>query len=719
MSNKTETVATILEAGNGALPNEIIGLLLVIGIILTAIIVLMRKSPFYVIGRIVIFLATIIKTLFKPVISLLRVFRIISRAKVKAPSGTPVPGPSVAVAFARTVAKKTETDITLELGFEETIEKLQKHLEAEKRSVINSYKDIPASAKIQLKEIDVADLIVHYLANELDENLFNSDILELPGDAAEENIQKVVATVKLILLRKALDQLTEREQYELRILKTVSSKERELYIQLDSQALKDLHQTQKSMVHRSGLVFSKLDIQEIIDDDIYEEEDKSTDLDANGNKKGQAADRDLVKAKYFFTYDVPVRSKINPQSLFEDVQGSNIVELFRFSDRKNFFILSEMRKMINANIMKLSVLLSAIVYVVFILNIFFSASIPFTKGFILPYLPEAASVQTSPQNIKKQPVIPAEIKQDTPENQPEKIESNEEKKPVKEAPVPPATQNKESLRNVIAPEAKHADSSDNFLTITRKDIKQPDCKAGEKSKQCGKTIPVVNVSIAGILSFYLEAQSIDKAIFGIFTCLLGMFVMWLFYQKEYTEFQLYNGTRLDNFMQRCLNRISVNYQICVSNNVLSMQKPDNLNNMIENSSKWTTLLPWISFRAFYLEFFLRNVMYQILRNSSYYLLFIPIVFFLVILATVYVIDFQVFMEAVFAQNTFYVLFLLLIYLYYRYLRESVTFILDTIKEETWQEFHDLKIHNSMKRYVQAWAQNLKQWRDARRSTDGN
>ncbi len=696
-----------------------IGLLLVIGIIFTAIIVLMRKSPFYIIGRIVIFLASFIKILFTPIISLLRALRIISRARVKAPSGTPVPGPSVAVAFARTVAKKTETDITLELGFEEVIEKLEKHLKAEKDSVINSYKDIPESAKIQLSEIDISALILQYLSNELDESIFNSDLLELPDDAGEDDIQRVVSIVKLILLRKALDQLTEREQYELHILKTVSSKERELYIQLDNLALKDLHQTRKSMEQRSGLVFSKLDIQDIIDDDIYEEEDKSADLDANGNKAGQAADRDLVKAKYFFTYDVPVRSKINPQSLFEDVQASNIVELFRFSDRKNFYILSEMRKMINANIMKLSVLLSAIVYVVFILNIFFSASIPFTKGFILPYLPEQTTALTTPKKIKEKATPAAVNKEEVPAVKAEDTEEKQTKEPVTQDPVPPVKQDKESLNRELSLEIKQANTSDGFFMVTKRNIRLPDCKTGKKSGECGRIIPAVNISIAGVLSFYLPAESIDKAIFGILTCLLGMFVMWLFYQKEYTEFQLYNGTKLDNFMQRCLNRISVNYQVCVSNNVLSMQKPDNLENMIDNSSKWTTLLPWISFRAFYLEFFLRNVMYQILRNSSYYLLFIPIVFFMVILATVYVIDLDVFIEAVLAQNTFYVLFVLLIYLYYRYLRESVTFILDTIKEETWQEFHDLKMHNSMKRYVQAWAQNLKQWRDARRSTDGN
>ncbi len=697
MDKKIETAATIIEAGNNSLPSEMIGLLLVIGIIFTAIVVLMRKSPFYIIGRIVMFLAGLVRVLIKPVISILRLFRIISRAKVKTPSGTPVPGPSIAVAFARTVAKKTETDITLELGFEEAIAKFNKHLDSEKSSVISAYKDIHETVKQQLKNIDTAELTAQYLSNDLDESIFSSEALELPEDAREEDIKKVVSIVKLILLRKALDLLTEREQYELRILKTVTSKEREMYIQLDKQALKDLHQTRKSMRESSGLVFSKLDIQDIIDDDIYEEEDKTVDLDSSVDNAVEAADRDLVKAKYFFTYDVPVRSKINPQSLFEDVQGSNIVELFRFSDRKNFFILSEMRKLINANIMKLSVLLSAIVYVVFILNMFFSASIPFTKGFILPYLPQAENMQTRPAKQAEQSQKPETSEQ--PEstgtlnntNRPQDEKALEKIPPVSEA----------------------------FLVIAKDERKQPDCISGKSQRNCGKSVPVITFSILGWFSFYLEVQSIDKAIFGIATCLLGMFIMWLFYQKEYTEFQLYNGTKLDNFMQRCLNRISVNYQVSVANNVLSMQKPDNLNNMIDNSSKWTTLLPWISFRAFYLEFFLRNVMYQILRNSSYYLLFIPIVFFMVILATAYAIDLDTFINAIFEQNTFYVLFVMLIYLYYRYLRASVTFILDTIKEETWQEFHDLKMHNSMKRYVQAWAQNLKQWRDARRSTDGN
>ena len=67
---------------------------------------------------------------------------------------------------------------------------------------------------------------------------------------------------------------------------------------------------------------------------------------------------DLEKAKHFFSVEIPIIS--NPLNLYDDIDGGFVVDLFKDSDKECFYVLSEFRKTINLNVLKLSVLFSLI-----------------------------------------------------------------------------------------------------------------------------------------------------------------------------------------------------------------------------------------------------------------------------------------------------------------------------------------------------------------------
>jgi hypothetical protein len=88
---------------------------------------------------------------------------------------------------------------------------------------------------------------------------------------------------------------------------------------------------------------------------------------------------DFEKAKLFFGTSVPTDT--NPQNLYEDIDSAFIVSMFKDSDKPCFYVLSQFRKTINANVMILSIVFSAIVSFVAVANIMLSTSVDFYGEF--------------------------------------------------------------------------------------------------------------------------------------------------------------------------------------------------------------------------------------------------------------------------------------------------------------------------------------------------
>lgn len=320
------------------------------------------------------------------------------------------------------------------------------------------------------------------------------------------------------------------------------------------------------------------------------------------------AEQDEAKATHFFSTDIKINS--NPLNLYEDIDGAFIVELFKDSDKPCFFVLSEFRKTINANVLALSVLFSVIVSVVAVVNILFSTSVDF------------------------------------------------------------------------------------YRLVTAADSER-----------------------LALLGLELNVRDyFNKFAFAVLTCFAGYFVMMLFYHTTYKNFQLNNGQQLNNYLVHYLDGINIAFREIGENAARTVTaEEEQVDQMKHETVLWITNLQWMGFRVFFIEYFLRNVIFQVHRNSSYYVLLVPLAFVLAMVATAYMLgigQLNVFdpQSDVYRQDSFYVVFLVLLLVCYRYLRKSVSLISQFIDKRQWSKFKQLNIQVSMTKTLHAYVEQLHRWR---------
>jgi len=340
----------------------------------------------------------------------------------------------------------------------------------------------------------------------------------------------------------------------------------------------------------------------------------------------RAAEADREKVRRFFSTPVPVY--FNPFNLYEDADSAFIVELFRDSDRRVFYVLSEFRKTINRNVLWLAVLFSMIVSVVALANILLSTSIDFH------WLLRVEDSRYLPQSFQ---LLGTEF----------------------------------------------------------------------------ETKPVLN-----------------KLVFSALSCLVGYAIMWLFYHTEYAQFQRNNGQQMSTFLQFYLDSISIYFSQISANAVETVAQEREASEMKHDTVLWMTSLQWMALRAFFIECYLRNVLFQIHRNSSYYVLLVPITFIFAMLTVAYAFGIQQFNllspgAEVYRQNGFYLFFLVLLFACYGYLRDSLSFIWQSLFPESdgpaedsfgrWTKFRDLNMQGSITRTLDAYVDSLDRWRSMMKS----
>jgi len=329
------------------------------------------------------------------------------------------------------------------------------------------------------------------------------------------------------------------------------------------------------------------------------------------------AEADFEKAKQFFGTSIPTDT--NPQNLYEDIESAFTVSMFKDSDKPCFYVLSQFRKSINANVMILSIVFSAIVSLVAVANIMLSTSIDFYGAF----------------------------------------------------------------------------------------------NVGEK-------LPVTLSLWVVSLPIDISRDFFNRFVFGIVTCFLGYCLMWLFYHTEYSQFQRYNGQHLKTYLVDYLARLNNNFRQIQTNAANTMLAEASVEEMKHDAVLWITNLRWMAFRAFYIESYLKNILFQIRRNSSYYLLLVPLLFFTLLLAVTSVMGLPEFNvlnleSAIYKQNSFYLFFAMLLLAYYQYLRRSVSFIWESIQQHDWFKFRELDIQDAMTRILDAYVTQLDRWRGVMKS----
>jgi hypothetical protein len=215
--------------------------------------------------------------------------------------------------------------------------------------------------------------------------------------------------------------------------------------------------------------------------------------------------------------------------------------------------------------------------------------------------------------------------------------------------------------------------------------------------------------------YEFASATINKACFGIISCCVGIAAMWVFYQTEYSHFQRSNGRELNNFLTRYLAQLNSNFRSAEANARGAIVGEKELNAIKEKSVLWFVDLQWIAFRFFFIESFFRLIIYQVLRNSGYYLFFVPFSFLIAILAIGYYANFSQInilqlKSNIYQQNAFYPFFVILLIVYYNYLKNSVSFILESIREHEWTQFHDLNMHHTLQTLIETYTGEIAFWR---------
>jgi hypothetical protein len=212
----------------------------------------------------------------------------------------------------------------------------------------------------------------------------------------------------------------------------------------------------------------------------------------------------------------------------------------------------------------------------------------------------------------------------------------------------------------------------------------------------------------------------NKMIFGSISCMAGYILMWFYYQTEYAQFQRYNGQQMNNFLVEYLANININFRQIHTNATQTILEEKDVDAMRHDATLWITHLQWMAFRAFFIEQFLKNTLFQVRRNSSYYLFIIPILFILAMLGTAYAFGihqlnvFDSSSEA-YRQNTFYLFFTWLLLTYYGYLSKSISFVWQSIEARRWFKFRELNLQEAMTRIMDSYVVQLDRWRSMMKS----
>lgn len=217
------------------------------------------------------------------------------------------------------------------------------------------------------------------------------------------------------------------------------------------------------------------------------------------------------------------------------------------------------------------------------------------------------------------------------------------------------------------------------------------------------------------------ATEIDRGMFSLMSCFLGFGLMWTFYNLAYEQSQRYNGQQMHTFLVTYLSDISNHFHGIRASATQAVVGDAEKEEMRRETVLWITNLHWMAFRMLFIEEFLRNILFQIRRNSAFALyLIVPLVFVSLLGAAFWLVaSFELLDLGSNVHNYwFYPLFLWLLYEYGRYLGRALDPMSESIEEKPYT-FSRLKLVDAMTRIMESYAEQLDQWRSRFRQGPGS
>ncbi len=206
----------------------------------------------------------------------------------------------------------------------------------------------------------------------------------------------------------------------------------------------------------------------------------------------------------------------------------------------------------------------------------------------------------------------------------------------------------------------------------------------------------------------------DRSLTGLGLCALGLVLLWLTYRMEYVPHQRNNGQELRSFLSRYTSRLSDRYREALAN-ARAVTVGDETEGAILSAAaqKWHKIMLWMAFRAFYIEGFVRNVLYQIVRNSGYYIVYVPLGLFALIAVSAVIVshaagvDLLALLEG--PGPFFYAAYAALLMVAARLLRAALDPI-DEMNQRDWIGFDDLDVDKGMDDIVGKYAEDVGYWK---------
>jgi hypothetical protein len=116
------------------------------------------------------------------------------------------------------------------------------------------------------------------------------------------------------------------------------------------------------------------------------------------------------------------------------------------------------------------------------------------------------------------------------------------------------------------------------------------------------------------------------ALWGLLATLVSAILFLIFFNGGYQKQQEHNIRELRSFLIGYLGRVAERFRDATAEaRGVTVGDETDAKVLAENARKWHKIIVWMPFRTFFIECFVRSIIYQVRRNCSYYL-YIPPVF---------------------------------------------------------------------------------------------
>ncbi len=213
----------------------------------------------------------------------------------------------------------------------------------------------------------------------------------------------------------------------------------------------------------------------------------------------------------------------------------------------------------------------------------------------------------------------------------------------------------------------------------------------------------------------LGSDVASSLLFGAATCVLGAMVMWALYYAEYAPYQRNTAREMANLLTRYLARVNDHYRTAVgkAKSVTVGQERDS-KQLADQAKLWTLNITWIALRVFFVETYVRNVVFQIRRNSNYYLMFVPLG---AVVATGIVLGMLSALTGlspfgpILALGWVFIALFLLVAMLYSFFLSNALNSLSEIDQGEWISFHTLRLNQVLGEVVGKYAEDVGYWKN--------